>query len=67
MKRHYESEKEDSWDREQRRLQWLTELKKAGELPIELELELETLIKRDPMYLGNLGGVLKQKTKPWLK
>ena len=67
MKRNPDYELDEREDRERKRLQWLSELKKQGKLPIELEIELETLIQRDPMYLGNLGGVLKPKTKPWLK
>ena len=47
-----EDEQEDKWDRERKRLQWLYELKREGKLPIELEIEYETLIRRSPLYLG---------------
>ena len=62
-----EDEQEDRWDRERKRLQWLYELKREGKLPIELEIEYETLIRRSPLYLGPPGGELPRRTKPWLR
>ena len=62
-----EDEQEDKWDRERKRLQWLYELKREGKLPIELEIEYETLIRRSPLYLGPPGGELPRRTKPWLR
>jgi hypothetical protein len=62
-----ETELKDQWSKEEKRLQYLEQLKREGKLPTLLELELQVLMRRDPMFLEGPGGPLPQKKLPWLK
>ena len=64
---HSETELPDQWSQEEKRLRYLEQLKKSGQLPPLLEIELQVLTKRDPMYLEGPGGPLPQTKAPWLK